>query len=126
MSESVIFDYEQAQMLGDLVRLLKERDGQDFDGEVHLTSIEAERIIYVLSSLEGALDTMGKSRFDSIDFWKRSYSAAKDKLDRYEKTLQWYANGGNWWSQGHPQMDQDTIPAHFDRGQRALKALADE
>lgn len=58
--------------------------------------------------------------------WYKRLKAAEDKVDRYEKTLMWYANGGNWWPQGHLQMDQDTIPAHIDKGQRALRALSEK
>lgn len=35
--------------VGELIRLLRERDGQDFDGEVHLTSDEAKRLTKALT-----------------------------------------------------------------------------
>lgn len=41
----------------ELVALIRELDGQDFDGEVHLTSADASRIISALSR-EGEAETI--------------------------------------------------------------------
>lgn len=45
----------------ELIRLLRERDGQDFDGEVHLTSAEAERLTKALTVSPADLDKAARA-----------------------------------------------------------------
>lgn len=63
--------------------------------------------------------------------WERLYEAQKNRADYLEQAnksltaaLQFYADRQNWLPHGHPQIDQDLIPAHRDAGQRARDALA--
>lgn len=49
--------------------------------------------------------------------------AARERIAELEAALTFYADGANWRTRGHPQIDAHDTAVNFDRGARARNAI---
>lgn len=53
----------------------------------------------------------------------REKDAARERIAELEAALTFYADGANWRTRGHPQIDAHDTAVNFDRGATARNAI---